>query len=145
MYAWTPVCERESQDGRGSLSVRGDIVRQFTDEHGIRTVVMDNLVRKIEVKCKSSLGNPRISQQDGTDLTPNWPGTSSSERPEGHSRGSVNLTLWKQNFTTFWKVDKLIKCNAGTEQECSARVIEVMDGNWVETERTDGQTNLLLK
>ena len=141
LYAWTPVCETESQDGRGSLSVRGDIVRQFTDEHGLRTVVMDNLERKIEVKCKSSLGNPRISQ-DGTDLTSNWPGTSSSERPEGHSRGSVNLTLWKQNFTTFWKVDKLIKCNAGTEQECSARVIEVKDGNWVKGNCTvNGQAN----
>ena len=67
LYAWTPVCQTESQDGgRGSLSVRGDIVRQFTDEHGLRTVVMDNLERKIEVKCKSSRGNPRISQ-DSTD------------------------------------------------------------------------------
>ena len=129
LYEWTQVCQ--SKDERGSLSVRGEIVRQFTDEKGIRIVVMDNLERKIEVKCKSSLGDPRISQ-DGTDFTSNWPGTSSSKRPEGHSRGSVNLTLWKQNFTTFWKVDKLIKCNAGTEeQECSARVIEVKDGNWV--------------
>ena len=130
-YAWTQVCETEpSWEGRGSLSVRGDIVRQFTDETGILNIIMDNQERNIEVKCKSSLGDPRISQ-DGMDITSNWPGTSSSERPEGQSRPSVNLTLWKQNFTTFWKVDKLIKCNAGTERECSARVIEVKDGNWV--------------
>ena len=134
-YDWVPVSQ--SKDNKGSLSVRGNVKRQFTNEKGVPIVVMDNLERKIEVKCKSSLGNPRITQDD-LDVTPNWPGTNTSKRPEGFSRGSVNLTLWKANFTTFWKVEKEIKCNAGTDQECIAKVIEVKDGNWVKGNCTVG-------
>ena len=123
---WQQVCN--SSDGSGKGLVGGDIVTRYVDEKGLPTVVMDNLENNVNVKCTSSKGDPRMHFGE-VDRTPPVPGSTF----ESHSkaRGSVNRTLWKKNVTRFWKVDKVIKCNPGTMQSCSMRVIEVKDGNWV--------------
>jgi len=118
---WEEVCELKS--GGGGIQVSGDVKKIFDDGDG-SVVLVENKNSDVSVKCVNNKGNAKIYDENDNVLKENHPETS-----------SVELLLWKKNFTTFWKSEKIIKCMH--MNGCSTKVIEIKDGTHFKSNCTE--------
>jgi len=122
---WTDVCEFKSGDGR--MQVSGDVKKIFDDPLNLKrkVVLVENRNSDVSVKCINDKGNAKIYDDEDNVL----------KEPE---TSSVELLLWKKNYTTFWKSEKIRKCTAGANG-CSIRVIEIKDGSHFKSNCTESE------
>jgi len=120
---WKEVCKLKS--GGGGIQVSGDI-KQIFDDGDVPVIVVENKNSDVSVKCVNNKGNAKIYDDNDNVLKENHPETS-----------SVEHLLWKKNFTTFWKSEKIIKCMH--VDGCSVKFIEIKDGTYFKSNCTESE------
>eukprot|EP00092_Neocalanus_flemingeri_P022472 GFUD01024372.1.p1 GENE.GFUD01024372.1~~GFUD01024372.1.p1 ORF type:complete len:834 (+),score=161.88 GFUD01024372.1:431-2932(+) len=122
---WTNVCNLKSGDG--GMQISGEVKKILEDPVKGTVVLVENKRSDVYVRCVNEKGNAKIYDEKENVLAENHPEAS-----------SVELLLWKKNFTTFWNVEKNLKCTI-KPNGCSVTVIEVKDGTQFKSNCTQGE------
>lgn len=109
------------------MEVFGDVVGTFNETNRDKVVLMQNFNFEVQVRCNNTVGDAKIYDEDDNEI----PSKEEESLEDGVS--SVSAVLWKQNLTTFWRSERVIRCNVhsggdGRRDSCSVKVALVKDG-----------------